>query len=60
MGTSTGYYSADGREILTGDIVTTWGSQTQYKVVMDENSIPVLEGVKPLSYVNCLPVIINR
>jgi hypothetical protein len=54
----TGYADKHGNKIRAGHMVTTHGSQTVYNVGFD-GDIPVLIGVKPLSYVNCKPSIVG-
>lgn len=44
----------NGSSINVGDKVTTWGSQTVYTIAKVNGEL-VLEGVKPLSAVNCIP-----
>lgn len=54
----TGFTDKHGNKIRGGHMVTTHGSQTVYNVGFD-GDIPVLIGVKPLSYVNCKPAIVG-
>lgn len=49
---------SDGSLIKIGDKISTWGNSTVYEIVSINGDL-WLKDIKPLSYVNCVPVKIN-